>query len=144
MQRYDRQCTWALGLVHVDSSAGQFLRVVNVVISLLLLLNQVRHVLYQFFRVDTRIYAKILPTTHAICHHQDILGYKHCIFPSLVDFLWMGTDGAAVNEFINFVLGVLLIEGNALFGFGFEGIILHKLVSFVFKWESLKLLVFCL
>ncbi len=114
-----------MGVVEIDSCTCKFLWVVNVIVSFFLILNKIRDIFDEFFRINARIDSEVFPAADTIGNCQNVLGDEYCILAAFVNFLWMGTDCTAVNELVKFVMSGLIFEGDSLFSFGPGGVLLH-------------------
>ena len=117
-----------MGVVQIDSRAGKFLRIVDVIVSFFFILDQIRYILNEFLGINTRVNPEVFPTTNTISNCQNILGDEYCILAAFVDFLGMGTYGAAVYELVEFVISGLIIKRNSLFSFGSGRVFLHDVL----------------
>ena len=128
VEGYDRKSAGPLSVVKIDSRAGQFLRVVDVIVSFFLILDQIGDIFDEFLGINARINSEVFPTTNTIGNCQNILGDEYCILAAFVNFLGMGTYGAAVYELVEFVMSGLYFEGDSLFGFGSVGVLVHDVL----------------
>lgn len=117
-----------MGVVQIDSRAGKFLRIVDVIVSFFFILDQIRYIFNEFLGINTRVNPEVFPTTNTISNCQYILGDEYCILAAFVDFLGMRTYGAAVYELVEFVMSRLVFKRNSLFGFGSGRVFLHDVL----------------
>lgn len=104
------------------------MRVINVVVSFFLILNQIGYIFNKFFGINTRINSEVFPTANSIGNSKNILGDKYCILSAFIYFLRVGTDGTAVDELVEFVMIGLILEGNSFFSFGPGRVLLHDVL----------------
>ncbi len=121
--------TGTLCVVKIDRGTCKLLGVVDVIISFFLILKQIRYVFNKFFGVNARIDSKVFPAADTISNSKHILWDKYCILAAFIDFLRMGTDGAAINEMVVFFSIGFVFEGYALFSFGFGRKLLHAITD---------------